>query len=211
MARTIGAKCRQCRREGVKLFLKGERCHREKCAVTRREGAIPGVKVTQKRFGKLSQFGQQQREKQKVKRTYGVLEQQFRGYYHKAAHMKGVTGENLLSLLERRLDNVVFRLGLGVGRTSARQLVLHGHVRVNGRRVDVPSFSVKAGDVVTVKDASREVKVVKEGQALRRQRGVVSWLALEADRPQGKVLRLPARADVDMEVRENLIVELYSK
>jgi len=211
MARVTGAKCRQCRREGVKLYLQGERCHREKCAVNRRKGTLPGAKQTTKRFGKLSQFGQQQREKQKVKRMYGVLEQQFRGYYHRAAHMKGVTGENLLSLLERRLDNVVYRFGFAVGRTSARQLVLHGHVRVNGRRVNVPSYTIKAGDTVAVKDASKDMKLVKEGQAQRKQRGVVSWLALDADKPQGSVVRLPARADIDAEVRENLIVELYSK
>lgn len=211
MARTTGPKCRQCRREGVKLYLRGERCHREKCAVSRREGVRPGQAATTKRFGKLSQFGQQQREKQKVKRLYGVLEQQFRRYYHQAARMDGKTGENLLSLLERRLDNVAYRLGLAVGRTSGRQLVLHGHVLVNGRRVNIPSYQVKAGDRIEVREKSRELKLVKEGQGSRRQRGIMSWLALDADKPQGTVLRLPARGDIDAEIRENLIVELYSK
>jgi len=197
--------------EGVKLFLRGERCYKDKCAINKRN--VPPGKAASKmrRRRKLSQYGQQQREKQKVKRTYGVLERQFRRYYQMAARSKEVTGPKLLELLERRLDNVAYRLGFASGRAAARQLVRHGHVMVNGRKVDIPSYQVAASDVVEVREAKRNLAVVKNAISLRRQRGIVNWLELEADKPLGKVIRLPQRTDIDLEVKEHLIVELYSK
>lgn len=210
MARILGPKCRLCRAEGVKLFLRGERCSKEKCAINRRE-MTPGVAGGGRRFKKRSQYSEQQREKQKVKRCYGLLERQFRRYFQLAAASQGVTGEVLLSLLERRLDNVCFRLGFAVSRAAARQLVLHGYVTVNGRKVDVPSFLVKGNDALAVAAKGHNLKPVKEALGLRRQKGIVSWVTLDPDKPAGRVVRLPARGDIDLEIKESLIVELYSK
>ncbi|MBM4341958.1 MAG: 30S ribosomal protein S4 [Deltaproteobacteria bacterium] len=209
MARYTGPVCRLCRREGLKMFLKGERCYTDKCAVDRRH-YIPG-QHGQARPGKVSEFGRQLREKQKVKRIYGIQEKQFRGYYELAARKEGVTGENLLSFLERRLDNVVYRLGFATSRSEARLLVRHGHVLHNGKSVDIPSLLVKAGDEVKIVDASKDnVRVTESVESVER-RGVPAWLTLDKKALIGKVATLPARADVTMPIEERLIVELYSK
>jgi len=209
MARYIGPVCRLCRREGLKLFLKGERCYTDKCAVERRH-YIPG-QHGQARPSKVSEFGRQLREKQKVKRIYGIQEKQFRGYYEQAARKGGVTGENLLSYLERRLDNVVYRLGFANSRSEARLLVRHGHVSVNSKAVDIPSWSVKAGDEVKIVDASKEVARITDAVESVERRGVPAWLTLDKKAMAGKVTTLPARADITMPIEERLIVELYSK
>jgi small subunit ribosomal protein S4 len=183
------ARCRLCRREGMKLFLKGARCFT--------------VKETN--------YGQQLREKQKARRIYGLLESQFRHFFTKAAVAKGVTGEALLQMLERRLDNVVFRLGFAPSRSAARQLVRHGHVTVNGRRVDIPSLQVKAGDEVSFRDRSRSLAVVQSALEARKGQGVPEWLELSTEGPKGKVLNIPSRESIPVPIREQLIVELYSK
>lgn len=209
MARYIGPVCRLCRREDMKLFLKGERCYTDKCGYERR--AYPPGQHGQARRRKRSDYGEQLREKQKVKRLYGIAERQFRGYYYKAARMKGVTGDNLIQLLERRLDNVVYRLGFACDHAEARQLVRHGHFTVNGKRVDIPSYLVRSGDVVEVKEKSRKVaKVIESLEAVDR-RGVPQWLELAKDAFKGAVKQLPAREDVTLPIREHLIIELYSK
>ncbi len=209
MARYTGPVCRLCRREGLKMFLKGERCYTDKCAVDRRH-YIPG-QHGQARPGKVSEFGRQLREKQKVKRIYGVQEKQFRGYYELAARKGGVTGENLLSFLERRLDNVVFRLGFASSRSEARLLVRHGHVMHNGKPVDIPSLLVKAGDEVKIGEGSKDSVRVAESVESVDRRGVPAWLTLDKKALCGKVATLPARGDVTMPIEERLIVELYSK
>lgn len=209
MARYTGPVCRLCRREEMKLFLKGDRCYTDKCAFERRSHA-PG-QHGQSRRRKTSEYGEQLREKQKVKRMYGLLERQFKNYYLRASRMKGVTGENLLRLLERRLDNVVYRLGFAANRSDARQIVTHRHVEVNGRRVNIPSFLVKPGDVVTVREADRKMARIEEALAGVDRRGVPSWLELDKDNFQGKVISMPNRQDITMPIREQLIVELYSK
>ena len=206
MARYTGATCRLCRREGQKLFLKGDRCYTDKCAFVRRSYA-PGQHGAAKK--KLSNYGVQLREKQKARRIYGVLEGQFRHYYEKADHMKGITGENLLMLLEMRLDNVVFRLGYGNSRTEARQLVTHGHFLVNGKKVDIPSYSVKAGDVITVREKSRASELFKT--FAENPKTLPKWLSGDVATFTGKVEAIPAREDIDVPVNETLIVELYSK
>ena len=208
MARMTGAVCRMCRREGMKLFLKGDRCFKEKCAFERR-GYAPGQHG--RRRSKVQGYGIQLREKQKVKRFYGVLEEQFRLTFQRAERMRGVTGENLLSLLERRLDNVVHRLGFAASRAQARQLVRHGHVRVNGRKVNVPSFVVTAGAVVSVKEKSRKNPLIVGAVETAKGRGIPAWLELNAAEFQGKVVALPTREDVALPVNEKLIVELYSQ
>ena len=208
MARYTEAQCKLCRREGMKLMLKGERCYTEKCAFNRRSYA-PGVHGQRPR--KLSDYGLQLREKQKVRRVYGILENQFRRYFHMADGMKGVTGENLLSLLERRLDNAVFRAGFAINRSQARQLVRHGHIRVNGRKVDIPSFLVKAGDVITVKDKSRNVAPILKALEVTLKKQNIGWLELEPEKLAATVKDLPGRTDIDVEINEQLIVELYSK
>jgi small subunit ribosomal protein S4 len=209
MARYIGPVCRLCRREGLKLFLKGERCYTEKCAVDRR-AYIPG-QHGQARHGKVSEFGRQLREKQKVKRIYGLVEKQFRGYYDMASRKGGVTGENLLSFLERRMDNVVYRLGFGSSRSEARIMVRHGHITLNGKACDIPSLLVKAGDVIEVREKSREkVRFIESLEAVDR-RGVPAWLTLDKKAKKGTITTLPVRADVTMPIEERLIVELYSK
>jgi small subunit ribosomal protein S4 len=208
VARYIGSVCRLCRREGMKLFLKGERCFKEKCAVEKRSYA-PGQHG--RRRTKIQGYGQQLREKQKVKRIYGVLERQFRLYFKNAASKKGVTGENLLSFLERRLDNVVYRLGFAASRAQARQLVAHGHFQVNGRKVNVVSFLVRAGDTVALREKSRQNEMIKSNVDTAAGRGIPSWLQLDAGSFQGSVVALPRREDISLPIQENLIVELYSK
>ena len=208
MARYTGSVCRLCRREGTKLFLKGERCFSAKCAVSARP--TPPGQHGQARQKKMSEYGTQLREKQKARRAYGVLEGQFVRYYEKAASMKGVTGDNLLQLLERRLDNVVYRLGLGASRPQARQLVRHGHILVNGKQVDIPSYLVSANDVITVRARSKEqahFKNLREGTG----RIVPKWLTLDAENLTATVTALPTREDVDLSIEEHLIVELYSR
>jgi len=209
MARYIGPVCRLCRREDMKLFLKGDRCYTDKCGYERR--AYPPGQHGQARRRKPSDYREQLREKQKVKRIYGIAERQFRGYYYKATRMKGVTGENLIQLLERRLDNVVYRLGFSSDHAEARQLVRHGHFRVNGRRVNIPSYLVRSGDVVEVGESSRKIARIVDSVSAVERRGVPQWLELNKDAFQGRVKALPARENVTLPIREQLIVELYSK
>ena len=206
MATYREAKCRLCRREGAKLFLKGDKCYNGKCPFEKRPVA-PGVHGAGRK--KVSEYGQQLREKQKVKRIYGVQEGQFREYYEKADRMKGITGENMLSLLERRLDNVIFRMGIGGSRAQARQLVNHGHFLVNGKKVNVPSFIVKVGDVVTVKESKTSNKYFEAVKATKVN--TPKWLEFDPEKLQGKILALPVREDIDSQISEHMIVELYSK
>ena len=211
MARYTGSVCRLCRREGMKLFLKGDRCSTEKCAIEKRNYA-PGQHGKGGRIKKkLEGYGVQLREKQKVKRLYGMQEEQFALTFKRAAQEKGVVGETLLQKLERRLDNVVYRLGIGSSRAQARQVVCHGHVRLNGKRIDIPSYQVEVGDVVTL--APRAAKNVLVAAALEavKGRGVPKWLELDAAALSGRVLSLPARDDINFPIQEQLIVELYSK
>jgi small subunit ribosomal protein S4 len=208
VARYTGAVCRLCRREGLKLFLKGERCYTDKCAIERRN--YPPGQHGQAR-PKFSEYSIQLREKQKLRRIYGVLEDQFRRYFQKADRTRGVTGETLLQLLERRMDNVVYRLGFATSRAEARQLVRHGHFRVNGRKVDVPSFSVRAGDQISVRERSRKVARIQESLELAQRRGVPEWLEIQPETFTGTVKVLPSRADMTMPINEKLVVELYSK
>jgi small subunit ribosomal protein S4 len=208
VARHTGPVCRLCRREGTKLFLKGDRCFKEKCAFERR-GYAPGQHG--RRRSKIQGYGIQLREKQKVKRIYGVLERQFRNYFAKAAKSKGITGTMLLQMLERRLDNVVYRLGFASSRSMARQLVSHGHIQVNGRKVTVGSALVRPGSVIALREKSRKNEQVKICLDTAKGRGVPSWLELDADQFQGTVKQLPTREDIAMPVQEQLIVELYSK
>jgi len=208
MGRYTGPSCRQCRREGIKLYLKGERCYTPKCAIERR-GYAPGQHGQVKK--KLSEYGIQLREKQKAKRIYGVLENQFRIYFERATRQKGVTGENLLRLLELRLDNVVYRLGFAKSRTQARQIVRHGHIEVNGKKVTIPSYQVRAKDIIAVREKSRDLEFFKEMAELGRTRIVPDWLSVNYDTLTGEVLRVPNREDIDIPVQEHLIVELYSK
>ena len=209
MARYIGPVCRLCRREDMKLFLKGDRCYTDKCGYERRAYA-PG-QHGQTRRRKTSDYGAQLREKQKVKRMYGIAERQFRGYYFKASRMKGATGENLLVLLERRLDNIVYRMGFAGDHAEARQLVRHGHITVNGKRIDVPSYLVRAGEAVGVREKSRKVNRIIESLGAVDRRGVPQWIELDKEKFEGKVKSMPSREDFTMPIREQLIVELYSK
>ncbi len=208
MARYTGPKCRLCRREGIKLFLKGDRCYTDKCALERRPYA-PGQHGRARR--KASDYLLQLREKQKVKRLYGVMEKQFRRYFEKAERQRGATGTNLLRLLELRLDNVVYRLGFANSRSQARQLVRHGHFLVNGKKVNIPSYLVKVNDVIEVNEKSREIPVIKEAQEVVDRRGIPGWLELDAANFKGVVKALPERDDITFPISENLIVELYSK
>lgn len=207
MARYTDSVCRQCRREGAKLFLKGDRCFGAKCAIVKRP-TPPGQHGVSRK--KQSQYGIQLREKQKARRAYGVLEGQFRGYFQQASRMKGVTGENLLTLLERRLDNVVYRLGMGDSRAHARQLVTHGHICVNGKKVNIPSFRVKLNDEITVRSGSQSMENMKQ---LREEgnRMVPKWLSLDHENLVGKVIAMPQRDDIDLTIEEHQIVELYSR
>ena len=206
MARNTGATCRLCRREGMKLFLKGDRCYTGKCAFDRRSYA-PGQHGANKK--KISNYGVQLREKQKAKRIYGVLESQFRTYYEKAENMKGITGENLLKLLEMRLDNVVFKLGYGASRNEARQLVTHGHFLVNGKKVDIASYKVSVNDVISVSEKSRGSEKFKT--FAENPKALPKWLEANVENYEGKVVAEPTREDIDVPVNETLIVELYSK
>lgn len=209
MARYTGAVCRICRREGQKLFLKGERCYTGKCAISRRSYA-PGQHGQGRK--KVSEYGLQLRAKQKTRRYYGVLEKQFRHYYDLATRVKeGKTGENLLAILETRLDNVVYRLGWASSRAEARQLVVHGHFMVNGRRVDIPSYLVSVGDVVSISEKSRSSEKFKSHVEANGSRPVPQWLETKAESYEAKIVALPKREDIDLEVEETLIVELYSK
>ena len=208
MARYKDEQCRICRREGQKLFLKGARCYTDKCSITRRNYA-PGQHGQKKK--KLSEYGTQLREKQKTKAFYGVQEKQFRKYFEMASNKKGVTGEELLTILESRLDNVVYRLGFGSSRAQARQLVNHGHFEVNGKKVDIPSYLVKAGDVVSVREIRKDNKTIQENVEVNASRPVPAWLEKDNEKLTGKVIRLASREDVDIPVEEHLIVELYSK
>lgn len=208
MARYTDARCRQCRRERMALYLKGDRCYTDKCAIQRRN--YPPGQHGQGR-GKISDYGLQLREKQKVKRMYGVLEKQFRGYFERAERMRGVTGTNLLVLLERRLDNVVYRLGFANSRSQARQLVRHNHVLVDGMRVNLPSFLVKVGQTVQVTEKSRTSPLVRDALEAAARRGCPPWLELEKEEAKGKVSMFPTREDITMPIQEHLIVELYSK
>lgn len=206
MARYTGPSCKLCRREGCKLYLKGDRCYSDKCAMAKRPFA-PGQHGHNKK--KLTNYGVQLREKQKAKRIYGVLESQFRKYYEEADRQKGITGENLLRLLELRLDNVIFRLGFASSRTEARQLVRHGHFTVNGKKVDIPSYEVRVNDVIAVREKSRSSEKFKALMGVDTT--VPNWLSVDKENMVGKVVSLPQREDIDIPVNETLIVELYSK
>ena len=209
MARYIGPVCRLCRREGMKLFLKGERCYGEKCAIEKRN--VPPGQHGRARKAKMVGYGVQLREKQKVKRTYGVLENQFRRYFEAADRQKGITGDLLLQMLERRLDNVVYRLGFATSRAQARQLVRHGHFTVNGKKVDIPSYAVRQGDTIAVRQRSVENPIIQHAMEEVKGRGIPEWLTLEGGAPAGRIATLPSRAQINLPVQEQLIVELYSK
>ncbi|MEW5862467.1 MAG: 30S ribosomal protein S4 [Pseudomonadota bacterium] len=209
MARLIDAKCRQCRREGEKLFLKGEKCFTDKCAVERR-GYAPG-QHGQKSGARLSDYGKQLREKQKMRRIYGVLERQFRRTYAEAARSKGVTGERLLQLLETRLDNVAWRMGFGASRAEARQVVRHNGILVNGKRVNIPSYQVRPGDVIEVAPKAKEQLRIKAAAEAAESRGIPEWLQVDTKALKGTFKSLPARSDLGSNVNESLIIELYSK
>jgi small subunit ribosomal protein S4 len=209
MARYIGPVCRLCRREGMKLFLKGERCYSDKCAIEKRN--VPPGQHGRARRQKIVGYGIQLREKQKVKRTYGVLENQFRRYFEAADRQKGVTGELLLQSLERRLDNVVYRLGFATSRPQARQLVRHGHFAVNGRKVDIPSFAVRQGDLVSIRAGSGENPTIQHAMEEVKGRGIPEWLLFDPAALSGRVSSLPTREQINLPVQEQLIVELYSK
>ena len=208
MARYIGSKCRQCRREGEKLFLKGEKCFSSKCAMENR--SFPPGQHGQRR-SRITDYALQLREKQKLRRIYGILEKQFRSYYKMADRRKGSTGENLLRLLEGRLDNVVYRMGFGVSRSEARQLVRHHAVTVNGRKVSIPSYQVKPSDVIAIAEASRKQLRIQSSLEMAQQRGFADWLDVDTKKMEGVFKALPERSDLPAEINENLVVELYSK
>ena len=208
MAKYTGPACRQCRREGVKLCSKGERCYTEKCALNRRSTA-PGQHGAARK--KIGEYGLQLREKQKAKRYYGIQEKQFRNYFAKAEVKEGVTGENLLTMIECRLDNVVFRMGLGESRRDARQLIVHGHFQVNGKKADIPSMMLKVGDVVSVKETSRKSEKIKSLVENLDNRQAPAWIAVDKENVTATVIALPKREDIDFPFEEHLIVELYSK
>lgn len=209
MARYTGSVCKLCRREGTKLFLKADRCYTDKCAIMRR--SYPPGQHGQGRI-KQSEYSLQLREKEKIRRVYGVLERQFRGYFARAARMKGITGENLLLFLERRLDNVVQRMGFAGSKKAARQIVRHGHVLVNGKKVNIPSYLLMAGDIVEIRERSRAIPLIQQTLATVERRGFPSWLEIDAAGFRGKVLSLPSRDESTLPtVKEQLVVELYSK
>jgi small subunit ribosomal protein S4 len=211
MANYRGPVCRLCRREGIKLFLKGERCYTDKCEIEKRNFA-PGQHGKTRRPKKLIGYGLQLREKQKMRRIYGILERQFRYTFEKAAQMKGVTGENLLSLLERRLDNVVYRMGLGTSRAQARQIVSHGHIQVNGRKVNLPSFVVKPGDTIEVREGSRSNGSILASREVTSHMGKPSWIDVNLESLKGAITGQPRREEItQIPINEQLIVELYSK
>lgn len=208
MARYTGPRCRLCRREGIKLYLKGDRCYTRRCALERR-GYAPGQHGHARK--KATEYGMQLREKQKAKRIYGVLEAQFRNYFRRAERQSGITGENLLRFLERRLDNVVYRAGLAASRSEARQLVRHGHFTVNGRKVNIPSYLVRPGDVIAIRERSKNSVRIKELVERAADQRPPAWLSYDAERAEVRVLALPTRDQIDVPVQEHLIVELYSR
>ena len=208
MARYTGAQCKLCRREGSKLYLKGDRCYTGKCAMEKRAYA-PGQHGQGRK--KVSEYGLQLRAKQKARRIYGILEKQFRNYFREAARQSGVTGDNLLRLLERRLDNVIFRLGLSSSRVEARQLVTHGHFEVNGRKVNIPSYLMKVGDEITIRAKSRESAFIKELIERAGEKNSPAWLEYDAEQAKGRIVAFPSREQIDVSVEEHLIVELYSR
>lgn len=208
MARYTGPSCRLCRRENLKLFLKGERCYTDKCAFERRQ--YPPGQHGQGRI-KFSSYGEQLREKQKVKRVYGLLEKQFRLTFNKAARKRGITGDNLIAILESRFDNMVYRLGFAASRNDARQLIRHGHFTVNGIKVNIPSSILKPGDVVQPREKSTKIEKIKESVETAKQRGVPAWLEIDVEKFEGKVVALPKRDEITMPMNEQLIVELYSR
>lgn len=209
MARYTGSVCKLCRREGLKLFLKGDRCFSPKCAIEKRN--YPPGEHGQRRRVKHTDYAIQLREKQKMKRVYGVLERQFRNYFHIAERQKGITGENLVRVLERRLDNVVYRLGFASSRAEARQMVKHGHFRVNARRADIPSYLLRPGDQIQVSEKSRELLAIAAALEGAKKRGLPSWLELDPQAMRGVVRALPTREDIAIPVQEQLVVGLYSK
>ena len=208
MAKYVGADCRLCRREGCKLYLKGDKCTSKKCPFDRRP-SIPGQHGSKMRRAATFGYIVQLREKQKLKRAYGLLEKQFHSYYTKAEAMKGVTGENMLSLLERRLDNVVYRLGIGASRSESRQIVNHSHIAVNGKRVNIPSYLVKVGDVISVRENSKDIELFKALKGVKVN--TPKWLEFDAENLTGKVNAMPQRDDIDLDIKEHLIIELYSR
>ncbi|MDI6743996.1 MAG: 30S ribosomal protein S4 [Thermodesulfovibrionales bacterium] len=208
MARYTGPLCRVCRREGDKLFLKGDRCFTEKCSVERRK--YPPGQHGQRRT-KISDYGIQLREKQKTRKSYGLFEKQFRIYFHEAERRKGATGELLLQLLERRMDNAVFRMGFAINRREARQFITHGHFTVNGRIVSIPSYLVKAGDVIELREKSRKIPTLADNMSRLENRGIPAWVEVDSASFKGKVLHIPSREEMQLPVQEQLIVELYSK
>jgi small subunit ribosomal protein S4 len=208
LARYTGPSCRLCRRENLKLFLKGERCYTDKCAFERRQ--YPPGHHGQGRT-KFSSYGEQLREKQKVKRVYGLLEKQFRLTFDRAARKRGITGDNLIALLESRFDNMVYRLGFAVSRNDARQLIRHGHFTVNGKKVNIPSSILKPGDVIQPREKSIKIKKIKESVETAKQRGIPAWLEIDVEKFEGKVVSLPKRDEITMPMNEQLIVELYSR
>lgn len=211
MARYTGPSCKLCRREGTKLYLKGARCNSDKCAFERRP-FIPGEHGSGKKFKKrLSDYGIHLREKQKVRRIYGVLESQFRKYFKIAASKSGITGENLLQLLELRLDNVIYRMGFAPSRKSARQIIRHGHILINDRKVDIPSFIVKAQDEILIKEGSRQMNIIQEALESSTEVNAFEWFEVDKDNFKGRILSVPSRQQIPMEVDERLIVEYYSK
>jgi len=209
MARNLDPKCRQCRREGEKLFLKGEKCFTEKCAIEKRN--YPPGQHGQRRASRLSDYGVQLREKQKLRRMYGILEKQFRGYYAEADRKKGITGDNLLQMLESRLDNVTYKMGLGASRTEARQIVKHNSVLVNGKRVNIPSYQVQPGDEISVSDGSKNQLRIKAALEAAEERGFPEWLEVNTKKLSGTFKSKPERDDLPSTINESLIVELYSK
>ncbi|EDZ64538.1 ribosomal protein S4 [beta proteobacterium KB13] len=209
MARNLDPKCKQCRREGEKLFLKGEKCFTDKCGIEKR--SYPPGQHGQRRGGRLSDYGVQLREKQKLRKIYGILEKQFRSYYAEADRLKGVTGENLLQLLESRLDNVVYRMGIGVSRSESRQLVRHNSITVNGNRVNIPSYQVKPGDQVAVAEASKNQLRIKAATEAADERGFPEWVEVDVKKLSGTFKNKPQRDDLPPTINESLIVELYSK
>jgi small subunit ribosomal protein S4 len=211
MARHTGSVCRLCRREGQKLFLKGKRCATEKCAIERRNYPPGQHGMARMRRRRMSEYAVQLREKQKVRRIYGLQEQQFRNLFKRAARDQGITGDNLIVALETRLDNIVYRLGFAPSRKAARQLVRHGHIQVDERKVSIPSYVVKPGMEITVKTSSRDMPVIREAAESRGGNGLLSWLSADLKKLTGKVLEKPVRADIPLAVQEQLIVELYSK
>jgi small subunit ribosomal protein S4 len=208
VARYTGALCRICRREGEKLFLKGDRCYTEKCAIDRRKYP-PGQHG--QAYRKLSDYGIQLREKQKVRKIYGLLEREFRLYFFEAERKKGITGEVLLQLLESRLDNMVYRMGFVPNRRKARQLVTHGHFLVNGKQASLPSYEVKAGDFVEVKESSRDIPEITDSLSKAEHRGIPPWVEVDSANMKGKVVHIPSREEIQLPVQEQLVVELYSK